>query len=132
MSCFNNKTIHGGIPDQSPAYVKHMQPPVEEINPRLLEEAINQIQMMRQSPMSNTDSITITIEARPEPSYSMNSVEQSMQNADAYGEHLMRQREQDLIAQRAGAILQNKLGVSQDGSYDFRHTTNAKRMHGYQ
>ena len=48
---------------QPPAQVNQM-PGIKELNPRLMEAAMKQLEMMNQPEISNVDSITITIKKR--------------------------------------------------------------------
>ena len=46
---------------QPPATVKQMMVPAEGPNPKLLEQAARELQMMRQAPMSNVDGVSIVV-----------------------------------------------------------------------
>ena len=50
---------------QPPATVKQMAPLPEMPDPRFMEQAARELQMMQQSPMSNTDGVNITISIEP-------------------------------------------------------------------
>lgn len=122
MSCYYTKQFDGG--DQPPAQTKHMAP-IAEVNPKLLAAALEQVQRMSEAPMSNTDSVTITIESRPQGKVMMNVTDPQVQNMDMMGALLMEEQQKAAIAERAGSILRNELGVSPTGQYDFRYSTAA-------
>ena len=127
MGCYYNKQYED--PRSQPEPRVQQMPPIKELNPRLLEAAQEQLRMMEQPEMSNIDSITITInKAQPEPMMIGVIGDPSQQMTDAYGEMLMQNQYENQVAQRAGEILKNELGVSPDGQYDLRYTSGAKRM----
>ena len=124
MSCYFNKS-YSDPRDQPAPQVKHMQP-IKEINPRLMVAAMQQLEMMNQPEMSNTDSITITIQKRePEAQLLINTADQSFKNSEAMGK--MMQAQEQMIAQRAGQIMQNELGVRSDGTLDLVAAMRPKR-----
>ena len=55
---------------QPPATVNQMAPLPEMPDPRMMEQAARELQMMQQSPMSNNDGVTITINIEPNSSQS--------------------------------------------------------------
>lgn len=55
---------------QPPATVKQMAPLPEMPDPRMMERAERELQMMQQAPMSNNDGVNITITIEPNSSQS--------------------------------------------------------------
>ena len=67
---------------QPPAVIKQMPPAMEMPNPKLVDRAVREMQMMQQPPMSTTDGVNITITISP-----------------ADGEQYVQQRSQDILSQ---------------------------------
>jgi len=55
---------------QPPATITQMAPLPEMQDPRMMEQATRELQMMQQQPMSNNDGVTITINIEPNNSQS--------------------------------------------------------------
>lgn len=99
MSCY---TSQYGEPQPT---VKQMAP-IQEVNPRLLEAALHQLQMSQAAPMSSTDSVRI-VNTPSEAPIHMAAIPQDMINSRAFNDSL---NQQDLIAQRAADVLRAELG----------------------
>jgi len=129
MSGYYNKTYQDPR-DQPNPQVRQMEP-IKEINPRLMEAAMQQLELMNQPQMSNVDSVTITIQKRePDPQLLINTADQSFKNADAMAQ-MMQAQEKEQIAQRAGQIMQNELGARSDGTLDFAAAMDPRRRRMY-
>jgi len=102
MSCYNT---HYGQYGQPPATVNQMAP-IQEVNPRLLEAALQQLQRQQQTPMSQTNGISIINALSTAPIHAA-AIPQDMINQRAMQDSL---NQQDLIAQRAADVLRSQLG----------------------
>ena len=102
MSCYNT---HYGQYGQPPATVNQMAP-IQEVNPRLLEAALSQLQRQQQTPMSQTNGISIINAPSTDPIHAA-TIPQDVINQRAMQDGL---NQQDLIAQQAAAVLRAQLG----------------------
>lgn len=102
---------------RQPAPQVNQMEAIKEINPRLMEAAMEQLQMLNQPEMSSTDSITITINKREPDPVTYNGEAQQLQNAAVYSDAL-----NDHVQSRAGSILKDALGRPM-GDYDFRQSS---------
>ena len=99
MSCYNSQY---GQPQPT---VRQMAP-IQEVNPRLLEAALMQMQRDQTVPMSNSDSVTI-VNLPSEAPVHMAAIPQDVINTRAFNDTL---NEQNMIAQRAADVLRRELG----------------------
>ena len=93
--------------------------PAQEVNPRLIEAAMEQLKHMHQPEMSNTDSITIIINKGEPDTYVENYVNHDAQAQDAYNEGLLQQD----VQQRTASILKDALGRDTTNNYDFTYSS---------
>ena len=113
--------------------VKHMPPAQEQVDPRLMAMALEELKRGSMPPMSSGDSVTITITPEDAPIYASNYEDPRMQQQSAYNDALMQHQRtpyqavmQDemanaLIRERAAEILQYAMGRGMQSSIDGSH-----------
>ena len=107
---------------QSQPKVNHMPPIQEQVDPRLMARALEEIRRSSQAPMSAGDSVMITITPQDTPVYASNYSDPSSQQVDAFGKAIIQatpnpyqSAAQDemmnaLIRERTAEILQYAMG----------------------
>ena len=99
MSCYSS-------PYGQPIPIVNRMAPIQEVNPRLLEEAMRQIQAAQQPPMSQSNGVQIT-QASPSGVIYEDQVPQDFINTRAFNDGMTRQ---NMIAQEAANVLRRELG----------------------
>ena len=106
--------------------VKHMQVPPEQMDPRLIERAARELQMMQQAPMSSNDGVNITVSVNEQPIIGIGVTPASEQHAQEFsrsglGQQLSTSMELapsaeagDYVKKRSADILSQALMHAQD------------------